>query len=169
MTQTAARHGRRFRRLFRTWRRAVASGERWGVRGALSGWRSVFRSCRLSLADAGARRLGAGGLAMPCRFMAQLGAQQPILPPPGEGTGSRRLVIHKPCLWPCAGQPSHSLLFPFHLYCECPLGTNTPLCVCVLTTMNLRRGCAVGARSAHCGPGPCVRQDCAADPHRTYR
>ena len=103
------------------------------------------------------------------RLMAQYGVPIHLLPPLGEGAGSRRLVIHKPCLWPCAGQSSHSLLFSFHLYCECPLRTNTPLCVRVLTTVNLRRGCAAGARSAHCGPGPCVRQDCAADPHRTYR
>ena len=31
------------------------------------------------------------------------GAHNSMLPPAGEGAGSRRLVIHKPCLWPCAG------------------------------------------------------------------
>ena len=93
--------------MFRTWRRAVASGERWGVRGAVSSRRSVFRSCCLSPADAGARRLGAGGWAMPGRFMAHTSrvcgpVQDRETVPVRAATAVRQTGTVKPC--PCVQQ-----------------------------------------------------------------
>ena len=86
--------------MFRTWRRAVTLAWWRCVRGALGVWRSVFRPWRLSLADAGMRRLGTGGWASSNRFMAQPSGAIFILPA-GKGVGSRRFGMSK-LLWPRA-------------------------------------------------------------------